>query len=455
MEHGNSALFSHKLHPSFYDELFDNLSAVCYHYSNLKNKEAAVLKRISKQSIVLLSIFALCIVLNLLARFCTPFADWYTYYIYHPLADFGSRLSGLIPFSFGIFLPILGILLLVLGIPALIVALIRTKDKEKRRTIRRTVGFFLAWAFAYVTLTETLHCFIMYQQTTLGEREYATLEATPDELLDAYEQVVIHLEELEPQITRTAMGYVKYSGTEEELEAEAVRAMQGLSDWDSRFSGYYPPVKYFLFPEFFRYDGTIGLFTPYTLEANVMPDLSYNEMAVVRCHELAHLKGIILEDEANFIAFRACVESDSVFLQYSGYVSALRYLHHAIITYFNRIIETLEADPTYYDEAFQIHFSEWSERFNDLDFRAEAAYQDAWNYYRFDAETAEELEEEQTEYDDTVLSDETIEVIEDVSDTLTDTSLKINGVSDGMQSYNRMVDLTIQYLKEAAPADKP
>lgn len=413
------------------------------------------MKGLSRQKIVLIVIFAVCIMLNLLARICTPFADWYTYHIYPTLANLGSRLTSWIPFSLGIFLPILGIALVVFGTPALIIALVRAKDKEKRRKIRRVTGLLLAWVTAYVALTETLHCFILYQQTPMGEREYATLTATPDELLDVYETVICRLDALDPQITRTPMGYVTYNGTEKELEAQAVRAMQNLASWDSRFSGYYPSVKHFLVPEFFRYEGTIGLFTPYTLEVNVMPDLSYNEMAFTRCHEMAHLKGIILEDEANFIAFRACVESDDPFMQYSGYVGALRYLYIALNEYIIAINQNLYSDPEAYSEAFTAWFMEFMDRFIELDTRADYAHKDAWNYYRFDAETEEELIEEQESYDDTILSDEAIETIEEISDTLVDTSLKINGVADGKQSYDRMVDLTIQYLLQDAPADMP
>ena len=37
------------------------------------------------------------------------------------------------------------------------------------------------------------------------------------------------------------------------------------------------------------------------------------------------------------------------------------------------------------------------------------------------------------------------ETVDSVSDTLTDASLKLNGVSDGMVSYNRVVELLLQW----------
>ena len=66
-----------------------------------------------------------------------------------------------------------------------------------------------------------------------------------------------------------------------------------------------------------------GIFTPYTFEANIniaAPD--YNIPATM-CHELAHSRGFMREDEANFIGYLACRESDSAEFQYSGTMLAL------------------------------------------------------------------------------------------------------------------------------------
>ena len=62
------------------------------------------------------------------------------------------------------------------------------------------------------------------------------------------------------------------------------------------------------------------------------------------CHELAHIRGYIYEDEANFIAFLACVESDDVAFQYSGYLSVLNYVA-------NDLYKTRLADPESYAAA--------------------------------------------------------------------------------------------------------
>jgi len=71
--------------------------------------------------------------------------------------------------------------------------------------------------------------------------------------------------------------------------------------------------------------GISGIFSPFTGESHVnatLPDLSFGFAA---CHEAAHRRGIAREDEANFVAYLACMEAGSPELEYSGTVAALNH----------------------------------------------------------------------------------------------------------------------------------
>lgn len=48
------------------------------------------------------------------------------------------------------------------------------------------------------------------------------------------------------------------------------------------------------------------------------------------CHELSHLRGFMQEEEANFIAFLACIGSERTDFQYSGYLSGWVYCMNAL-----------------------------------------------------------------------------------------------------------------------------
>jgi hypothetical protein len=127
-------------------------------------------------------------------------------------------------------------------------------------------------------------------------------------------------------------------------------------------------------------------------------------------HELSHLKGFIREDEAGFTAYLACLEAEEPEVRYSGYISASNYLLSAC--------------------------------------RRSLPYEE---YYRLCTLISPAVRE-----DNTFVSDEYLEYIKSkaviptettqaVSTKAIDTTLKVGGVSDGSQSYGRMVDLLLEY----------
>ncbi len=142
-----------------------------------------------------------------------------------------------------------------------------------------------------------------------------------------------------------------------------------------------------------------GVFTPYTFEANVniaSPDYS---IPATMCHELAHTRGFMREDEANFIGYLACMRSDSSDFRYSGVMLAL-------IHSLNRL---------YADDPEQ--FVQVNALISDgvrLDFRYNNAY---WAQYEGPVAKA--------------------------ADAVNHVYLQANAQSDGVRSYGRMVDLLL------------
>lgn len=154
-----------------------------------------------------------------------------------------------------------------------------------------------------------------------------------------------------------------------------------------------------------------GIFTPYTFEANIniaAPD--YNIPSTM-CHELAHSRGFMREDEANFIGYLACRESDSVEFQYSG---AMLALVHSI----NRLHDVD------YDAFLEVN--ELMSEGVHLDFADNNAY-----WARYEGPVAE------------------------VSTAVNNTYLRVNNQSDGVQSYGRMVDLLLADYRARQDAASP
>ena len=145
-----------------------------------------------------------------------------------------------------------------------------------------------------------------------------------------------------------------------------------------------------------------GFFFPYTAEANLNADSPACLLPSTIAHELAHLRGVAREDEANFCAVVACMESGDEDYRYSGALLAYIYLGNALYS----------AD---YD-AWREVYSTLSENVR-ADLRANNAY---WAQFRG--------------------------VVSKVSDTVYDGFLKSNGDTDGSKSYGVVTDLLVAYF---------
>jgi hypothetical protein len=145
------------------------------------------------------------------------------------------------------------------------------------------------------------------------------------------------------------------------------------------------------------------------MEASINGLMSIGNKPFTMCHELAHTRGYIFEDEANLIGFLACINSDDVFFQYSGYLSMLNYVNN---TFYRSVdIDTYNShvkvsDLVWYDDQFLT--------------------KEAWEYVNSHS----------------ILPTETVKK---AADTFVDTTLKVNGVTEGMLSYNHFVDLLLTH----------
>lgn len=371
-------------------------------------------KRLSAGAIVLITGFVLCAVLNILAWISADFADFYTDNIFVYISVPFGFLTSLLPFSFGELLIIIGILIVIVGIPLEIVLLIVwRKNREKRSRLLKGSGIFLCTVILYILLTETLNCFIQYHCTTFSDKYYpefaeqAAQGYTVEQLTELCDYIIDNANELSEQVERDENGEIIIPGNAAELAGEYVRA---LSDDYPRFGGWYTEPKDILNSRTMSKLNLQGIYFPFTMEANINKDMRPSRKPVTMCHELAHTKGFILEDEAGFIAFLACENSGDPLFMYSGYLCALNYSVNQLFRYASE------------EEKIRI-----SQKIGDL--------------VRFDntfltAEYKASLEK------DKIIKTETAAKVSDKAMTA---SLKLNGVSDGKQSYSRIVDLLLEY----------
>ena len=271
---------------------------------------------------IYIAIALFTVILNVVAWNSSAFCDWYIAYIFPIWVNTYGRLTGLVPFSVG---EIMLLLAVILGGAALLLWLVALICRK----LRRIIGFyykFAAWTVLAVSLVMTLNCFILYHATPFSKTyfpAYEQEEYTLEELLEVRNLVVEECNRLSGLMKRDEEGNILYDG---DLREQAIVSMKQLGKNYGRLSGFYPKPKPLYASDFFSQQYMCGYYFPFSMEANYNDVMYIMNMPSTLCHELAHLKGYIFEDEANFIGFLACVNSEELLFQYSGYLSVLNYL---------------------------------------------------------------------------------------------------------------------------------
>ncbi len=361
---------------------------------------------IRKRYSVLLAICLIMILINIIARLFTPFADFYTEKIFPFITNPFSFVSGIFPFSFGEILIILALLLVFIGIPLTVILLIFGKN-FRRKTVSTACLIYLS-VFTFILSTETLNCFIMYQCTPFAEKYLTPSAHTRTQLTELYSVLIEKANDLAEQVPRDNINCFEYN---DDVNKEARKAMKKAGETFPQLKGYYPKSKPIQFSYFMSQSHLSGIYFPFSLEANYNDDMCKTNLPETVCHEFSHLKGFIQEDEANFIAFYATTQcSDDISFQYSGYLEALEYVHNQI--YKNNISDAYYLTDNISDNVRR----DWFRFLPD-------------NYW-------EENEEKE------VIPTETVST---VSTNAMDTNIKMNGRTEGVETYSLMVELLLDF----------
>ncbi len=375
---------------------------------------------------------------NLAAWTVPGLCDGYIRYIFPLWVNSYGRLMDLFPFSVGEILLAAGVgvvaAALILGVFLLARIVVRSLQSRRGRAagdgregtaspwcpvwIRRYYLFF-AWTLLAVCTVMTLNCSLLYHADTFSRQYFpdAPKEYTLEQLIEVRNMVVEQCNALSLEMERDGDGRILYGGTARDMQEEAIRAMQKLGESYDQLDGYYPHPKPFAASDFFCQQHMKGYFFPFSMEAN------YNDVMYIMnkpdtfCHELAHLRGYIYEDEANFISFLACTRSEDPVFAYSGYLSVLNYLDNDFYNAIGRDQEIYLAQPRISAQVLADNVFVTDEEWERINGKALIA----------------------------------TETVDQVSDVLRDTSLKAFGVSDGVLSYNRVVRLLLEWYYYDAP----
>ncbi|MBH1941580.1 DUF3810 domain-containing protein [Mobilitalea sibirica] len=368
------------------------------------------MKKVLKlKRIYLLILLPVSLILTVVARNSSFFAEQvFARYIYKWISQIISLITGILPFSLAEIL----VLLLPFAVFLLFIRFLYRfiKKKNERKTILLKGILNILCSVSVLLFLFTIFAGINYHRYSFSH--YAKLEvreSSVDELYALTESLAIQANELRAKVPVTdEEGVFQLSESNYQLAKKAEQAMRQLSKEYSVLGGRYGKAKPIMLSSVMSYTEITGIFIPFTMEANVNVDIPDYTIPATMLHEMAHLRGFMREDEANYIAYLAGMESDSVEIKYSSTMLALTIARNAL-----------------YKQSPDLYFKVMNQCSKEVlkDIRANVEY---W-----------------VEYEDTVVST--------VANKVNDTYLKANAQADGVKSYGRMLDLLLaKYRKDHA-----
>ena len=342
------------------------------------------------------SMLAVSAVLTVLSGQSPGMAEWYSTHIYPVIVSVVGRGSGLFTCSLA---ELCLYVLVLLTVGSLIHAVVEAARSGSGGAVmlRGASGLFLT--VSVLMLLYVVNCGINYRRVSFSEKSgIETAAYTVEDLKQTCLWLTEEVNARAGQVERDENGVMLLESAEEK---DAVKAMKALGSQYPALEGYYPRPKGLLVSEILSYQGLTGVYVPFTVEANYNKDMTAYNIPFTACHELSHLRGFMQEEEANFIAFLACKDAERGDFQYSGYLMGWIYSMNALR---RADAEAWQAVRTALDKSVE------------ADLQANSRF-----WAKYDGAVAE------------------------VSNKVNDTYLKANGQEDGVESYDRMVDLIVGY----------
>ncbi len=356
-----------------------------------------------KWKFLLLVLIPLAILIRRVMAMSPDFTEHvYSQGIYRYIMQPVSIITGLFPFS----VAELALVFIVAYTPVRMVCI-------AIKAVRKSDWHILLRFIANVVLVGSLWFFI---QVMVWNINYERLPFSDLAGIDVKESSVIDLEalcrylvdktnELREQVEEDNRGIMTVNGGYRSIFKRAQTGFDAIEDKYPFLGGRYGPPKPVLLSRLMSHSNIIGIYSCLTGEANIDVDIPMMEIASTTLHEMAHQRGFAREDEANYISYVACMAHPDVDFKYSGIVMALQYSMNALYS---------ESPDRYFDVAK--NYGPGYLR----DLEDERAY---WKQFQG--------------------------VTKKVADKMNDTYLKLNGETDGVKSYGRMVDLLIAEFKES------
>ena len=351
-----------------------------------------------KFTYVLWGILAFSVLIYIIALLSPEFADFYNAYPGAFVRAVLAYLTALFPLSIAEFL--------IISVPAILFFIIYIACKHYCSSMRSSIVYIVS-LLACVSLffsIFTLGFGCGYHGKTLDQKlGINKTDVAPNELKLTAALMAAEVNKYVPEIEYCDDGFSKMPYSIFEMNRKLLDAYDSLSEKYDFIQKLYVGVKPVMLSEAMSYTHITGVYTYFSGEANINVNFPDYTIPFTAAHELAHQRGISREDEANFIAFLVCCESNDPYIRYSGYLNMYEYLASALSAQAAAYREVaLSLDPLVRTEM--------------------KAYSNFFNKYRHS-------------------------VAGKVSEKVNDTFLQVQGTV-GTKSYGMVVDLAVAYYRD-------
>ena len=256
------------------------------------------------------------------------------------------------------------------------------------------IGIIFVWNFAPG-----------YYGTTLDKKlGFERKKSSATELYQTAELLRQEIDMLEDEIVFLPDGSSVMPYSYNEMNDKLLSAYDAFCQKHDFVNTFYSRVKPVMLSEPMSYTHITGVYTFFTGEANINVNFPDYTVPYTAAHELAHQRGIAREDEANFVAFLVCMESDDPYIRYSACLNVYEYVLSALRS----------ANATLWQSTYL--------RLPATVRAEEVAYSKFFDKYR-----------------------------ENVAATVTEATnnsyLQSQGAAEGTRSYNMVVDLAVAYYR--------
>lgn len=346
---------------------------------------------------VFLGILAFSLIVYVISLLSPAFSDFFNAYPAAAIRALLAWATYIFPFSIAeLLIILLPFFLVFLGILAY-----KKFCKTWRDSIVFTVSLVSSISLLFSSFILAFGC--GYHGSTLDQKLGLNKQAVSvSELEDTALWLAAEANSLSSQIEYAEDGASIMPYTIAEMNKKLMDAYAKVCDKYPFIQKLYSRAKPVMLSEAMSYTHITGVYTYFTGEANINVHFPDYTIPYTAAHELAHQRGIAREDEANFVAFLVCAESDDPYIRYSGYLNLYEYLASPLYSHadaYKRVYSTILAPVIGEMRAYSVFF----------------------NQYR----------------DSTAGK---------VSEKVNDTFLQVQG-TEGTKSYGMVVDLAVAYRK--------